>query len=210
MPVWYSSRTPALLPPAPWTRAAAARNVPVARRRLRIQNKEAFGINPNNDVHVHMYSGEFGLGNAPLGIQVRSSGRAWPGRVQRVCVYRGSLCMYTLIRASKYKYGRFTCEGACTNACRYDNSKMAMILFAASLQRKYGSANFNAVSVNPGFVDSDIWRGFDRIPVVGTVFRFCTRALALTPAQVFLSQSDVTGICVDSPSTRPTSHHIRT
>ena len=87
---------------------------------------------------------------------------------------------------------------------------MAMILFAASLQRKYGSDNFNAVSVNPGFVDSDIWRGFDRIPVVGTVFRFCTRALALTPAQVFLTQSDVTGICVDSLSTRPTSHHIRT
>ena len=86
-----------------------------------------------------------------------------------------------------------------------------MILFAASLQRKYGSANFNAVSVNPGFVDSDIWRGFDRIPVVGTIFRFCTRALALTPAQVFLTLSDVTGNCVDSLSlSPPTSHHIHT
>ena len=210
MPVWYSSRTPALLPPALLTRAAAARNVPVACRCLGIQKSEAVGVNANNDVHVHMYTGEFGLGNAPLGVQVRSSGRAWPGRVQRVCACRGWLCICTLVRASQYKYGRFTCACACTNACRYDNSKMAMILFAASLQRKYGSANFNAVSVNPGFVDSDIWRGFDRIPVVGTIFRFCTRALALTPAQVFLTQSDVTGICVDSLSTRPTSHHIRT
>ncbi len=65
----------------------------------------------------------------------------------------------------------------------YDDSKMAMILFAAELQRRYGAASFSAVSVNPGFVDSDIWRGFDAVPFVGKAFRFVTGLLALTPAQ---------------------------
>jgi len=65
----------------------------------------------------------------------------------------------------------------------YDHSKMAMILFAAELQRRHGAATFNAVSVNPGFVDSDIWRGFDALPLVGKAFRFATALLALTPAQ---------------------------
>ena len=65
----------------------------------------------------------------------------------------------------------------------YDNSKMAMILFAAELQRRHGAANFSAVSVNPGFVDSDIWRGFDAVPLFGKTFRFLSGLLALTPAQ---------------------------
>lgn len=43
---------------------------------------------------------------------------------------------------------------------RYAASKLAAILHSAELNRRYGDKHLTAVAVNPGGVNSDIWRGF--------------------------------------------------
>ena len=42
----------------------------------------------------------------------------------------------------------------------YAASKLAAILHAAELNKRYGHKNLTAIAVNPGGVNSDIWRGF--------------------------------------------------
>ena len=42
----------------------------------------------------------------------------------------------------------------------YSASKLAAILHSFELNRRYGDSNLTAIAVNPGAVNSDIWRGF--------------------------------------------------
>ncbi len=42
----------------------------------------------------------------------------------------------------------------------YSASKLAAILHSAELNRRYGDQHLTAIAVNPGAVNSDIWRGF--------------------------------------------------
>ena len=42
----------------------------------------------------------------------------------------------------------------------YSASKLAAILHSIELNRRYGDENLTAIAVNPGSVNSDIWRGF--------------------------------------------------
>lgn len=56
----------------------------------------------------------------------------------------------------------------------YSDSKLAAILFTIQLNRRYGKDGIRALSVNPGAVNSDIWRSipsFLRKYVLGPIFR---------------------------------------
>lgn len=44
----------------------------------------------------------------------------------------------------------------------YAASKLAAILHSLELNRRYGDAQLTAIAVNPGAVNSDIWRGFPK------------------------------------------------
>lgn len=64
----------------------------------------------------------------------------------------------------------------------YSHSKVAAILFTIQLNKLYADSNIRAISVNPGAVNSDIWRHIHPTLfkyIVGPVFRL----LYLTPAQ---------------------------
>lgn len=64
----------------------------------------------------------------------------------------------------------------------YSHSKLAAILFTMELNKQFCDANIRAFSVNPGAVNSDIWRDVNPILfkyIVGPVFRL----LYLTPAE---------------------------
>lgn len=64
----------------------------------------------------------------------------------------------------------------------YSHSKVAAILFTLELNKRYHESNIHAISINPGAVNSDIWRHIHPTLfkyVVGPMFRL----LYLTPAQ---------------------------
>jgi retinol dehydrogenase-12 len=68
------------------------------------------------------------------------------------------------------------------NRFTYSHSKVAAILFTTQLNKLYQDSNIHAISVNPGAVNSDIWRHINPTLfkyIVGPVFRL----LYLTPAQ---------------------------
>ena len=58
----------------------------------------------------------------------------------------------------------------------YADSKLAAVLFSVEINRRYGAEGITAIAVNPGAVNSDIWRGvaaafpFLYRKVIGPVF----------------------------------------
>ncbi|CAN0078618.1 unnamed protein product, partial [Scytosiphon promiscuus] len=65
----------------------------------------------------------------------------------------------------------------------YPDSKLAMVLFAKELRRRFAAAGSSATafSVNPGAVRSDIWRNVPKL--VMPIYDFFMRVFYLTPEQ---------------------------
>eukprot|EP00521_Asterionellopsis_glacialis_P013172 CAMPEP_0195298134 /NCGR_PEP_ID=MMETSP0707-20130614/22870_1 /TAXON_ID=33640 /ORGANISM="Asterionellopsis glacialis, Strain CCMP134" /LENGTH=261 /DNA_ID=CAMNT_0040360135 /DNA_START=145 /DNA_END=927 /DNA_ORIENTATION=- len=54
----------------------------------------------------------------------------------------------------------------------YRTSKLASILFSMELNKRFGSKGLQSIAVNPGSVNSDIWRGYPRwiIPIFRMIY----------------------------------------
>ena len=64
--------------------------------------------------------------------------------------------------------------------CDHQN---AQVLFTRELRRRLAGTGIIATAVNPGFVASDIWRGFHAMPTVSMLWQLLCSALALTVEQ---------------------------
>jgi len=89
----------------------------------------------------------------------------------------------------------------------YQYSKLAALLFAGELQRQLLGTGVSAVAVNPGAVNSEIWRN---LPVPSFVACYTVpvlRCFGLTPAQgcetsvVATTADEVGGVRLESPGT---------
>jgi NAD(P)-dependent dehydrogenase (short-subunit alcohol dehydrogenase family) len=63
----------------------------------------------------------------------------------------------------------------------YSTSKLAQVLFSNEFNRRYATRGVIAISVSPGSVNSDIWRGFPKC--VEVAFAPLRRCIFLAPAQ---------------------------
>jgi len=87
----------------------------------------------------------------------------------------GTCCEATGIHDAKWWKGCATPE---ISDNTYKESKLAAIIFTNELNRRYGSDGLRAVAVNPGAVNSDIWRTFPKFS-----FGNAVRHLYLTSKQ---------------------------
>eukprot|EP00545_Synedropsis_sp_CCMP1620_P014233 CAMPEP_0119020756 /NCGR_PEP_ID=MMETSP1176-20130426/24681_1 /TAXON_ID=265551 /ORGANISM="Synedropsis recta cf, Strain CCMP1620" /LENGTH=317 /DNA_ID=CAMNT_0006975229 /DNA_START=147 /DNA_END=1100 /DNA_ORIENTATION=+ len=131
------------------------------------------------------FLGHFCLTKELLPLLKKSKGK---GRVVNLASVMHHYCGDTKLH--DYEYWKSCALFGTSESSTYSPSKLAALLFTVALRQRF--PDIDSIAVNPGSVNSDIWRGFPRfiIPLFRMVFLTVQQGSSCSVAAVTLSSSN--------------------